>query len=101
MQDELTITLEDMLNAREQRAYRQRTLLAQYGVPMAVLTMNIAGPIKRGEWIDRGFALGCADAASAAGRACAACTRTYTPCAPATAFMAVDAVPALSARCWT
>jgi holo-ACP synthase/triphosphoribosyl-dephospho-CoA synthase len=58
LQDELTITLEDMLNAREQRAHRQRTLLAQYGVPLAVLTMNIAGPVKRGEWIDRGFALG-------------------------------------------
>ena len=41
------ITLQEVLDARENRASSQKRLLAQYGKPLLGLTMNIAGPIKR------------------------------------------------------
>ena len=41
------ITLQEVLDARENRASSQKRLLAQYGRPLLGLTMNIAGPVKR------------------------------------------------------
>ena len=53
-----TVTLEQMLEARERRAQRQQALLAQYGLPLVSFTMNIAGPVKNSPLIRRGFRLG-------------------------------------------
>lgn len=52
------ISLEQMLNAREERVYHQQDLLARYHKPMISFTMNIAGPIKNSPLIQRGFQLG-------------------------------------------
>ena len=53
-----TVTLEQMLEARERRASRQRALLAQYALPLVSFSMNIAGPVKNSPLIRRGFRLG-------------------------------------------
>ena len=45
----------DILRARDARAERQRMLLERYGAPLISLTMNIAGEIKRDDWIQAGF----------------------------------------------
>ncbi len=55
-----TVELSQMLLARESRAVRQRELLAQYGKPLVWFTMNIAGPVKTSQLIQRGFDAGCA-----------------------------------------
>ena len=47
----------DVLRARDRRAQRQQELLARYEVPLLSFTMNIAGPVKRTDLIDRGFDL--------------------------------------------
>ena len=53
------VTVPDMMNAREARAQAQRTLLARYpGAAVVCLCMNIAGPVKRTENIERAFAWG-------------------------------------------
>ena len=55
------VTVPDMMNAREARAQAQRTLLARYpGATVVCLCMNIAGPVKRTENIERAFAWGAA-----------------------------------------
>lgn len=55
------VTVPDMMNAREARAQAQRTLLARYpGAAVVCLCMNIAGPVKRTENIERAFAWGAA-----------------------------------------
>lgn len=46
MQMEQEVTLEQMLEARERRVQRQRTLLDRYGQSLICLTMNVAGPVK-------------------------------------------------------
>ena len=53
-----TVTLEQILEARERRAHRQQELLEQYGLPLVSFTMNIAGPVKNSPLIRRGFRLG-------------------------------------------
>ena len=53
-----TVTLEQMLEARERRARRQRELIAQFGLPLVSFTMNIPGPVKNSTLIRRGFRLG-------------------------------------------
>lgn len=50
-----TITLQELLAARDSRAARQRELLAQYGCPVVSFCMNIAGPVKQSPAICRGF----------------------------------------------
>ncbi|MBR0215215.1 MAG: citrate lyase holo-[Solobacterium sp.] len=50
-----TVSLEEMLEAREQRVYRQETLRQKYGVPLVSFSMNIAGPIKNTPAIERTF----------------------------------------------
>ena len=52
------ITLQEVLDAREARAERQRRLLAQWGQPLLSCTLNIAGPVKRsalGDFLFRGI----------------------------------------------
>lgn len=55
---ERTVTLNEMLEARERRASRQQMLFARYPVPMICFTMNIAGPVKNSPLIRQGFLLG-------------------------------------------
>lgn len=54
----MEVTLPEMLAARERRAARQQVLLGAYGMTMVCFTMNIAGPVKNGPLIRRGYALG-------------------------------------------
>lgn len=54
----MEVTLPEMLEARERRAARQQVLLSAYGKTMICFTMNIAGPVKNGSLIRRGYALG-------------------------------------------
>lgn len=56
----MEITLQQILDAREQRAARQKALLAQYGKPLICFTMNIAGPVKTSPLILRAFLWGLA-----------------------------------------
>ena len=55
---EQPVTLTDMLNARERRAFMQQKLLKKYHASMICFTMNIAGPVKNSPLIRRGFELG-------------------------------------------
>lgn len=55
---EREVTLQELLEAREQRAERQRQWGKTYGQTLVVLTMNIAGPVKRTALIEEGFSLG-------------------------------------------
>lgn len=52
------MTLTEILQAREDRALRQKALLAQFGKPLLCYTMNIAGPEKTNPRIEQGFRLG-------------------------------------------
>ncbi len=49
------VELSDMLNAREARASRQRELLEQCQSPLISFTMNVAGPVKNSELIQKGY----------------------------------------------
>lgn len=53
----MEVTLMEMLEARERRAWRQRELLGE-GQTMVCFTMNIAGPVKNSPLITRGYDLG-------------------------------------------
>lgn len=53
-----TADLAQVLEAREQRVFRQQALLAQYGLPLVSFSMNIAGPVKNTPLIRRGFLWG-------------------------------------------
>ena len=55
-----SVTLMDILDARDRRAQRQQQLLAAYGCPLLSFTMNIPGPVKNSPLIRRGFAVGMA-----------------------------------------
>lgn len=52
------VTLAEMLDARERRAFRQQKLLKEYHCTIICFTMNIAGPVKNNPLILRGFQLG-------------------------------------------
>lgn len=52
------VTLQQMLEAREERAQRQHDILAQHHLPLVSYSMNIAGPVKNSEMIRRGFRVG-------------------------------------------
>lgn len=52
------VTLTEMLNAREQRAFRQQELQKTYQSTLLCFTMNIAGPVKNSPLIRSGFQLG-------------------------------------------
>ena len=64
-----TVTLQELLAARDSRAARQRELLAQYGRPVVSFCMNIAGPVKQSPVICRGFREGQERLAAALGAA--------------------------------
>ena len=53
---ETTVSLVQMLDARERRVQHQQALLAQYHKPLICFTMNICGPVKDSPLIRRGFA---------------------------------------------
>ena len=55
------VTLAQMLEARERRAFHQKELLSKFRRPLLSFTMNIAGPVKNSELIRRGFAKGLSD----------------------------------------
>lgn len=52
------VALTEILEAREQRAQRQKELLGQYGKSLICFTMNIPGPVKDSPLIREGFRLG-------------------------------------------
>lgn len=51
-------TMQQILDAREWRANRQKELLRQYQKPLLCFTMNIPGPVKWNRDIDVGFTVG-------------------------------------------
>lgn len=53
-----SVSVYDMLSAREQRAERQKALLSEYHSPLICFTMNIPGPVKSGEEIHAAFSEG-------------------------------------------
>ena len=53
--EERPVTVLDMLEARDRRAFRQRELAASHNAPLISFTMNIAGPVKNSPLIRRGF----------------------------------------------
>ena len=55
---ETTVSLVQMLDARERRVQHQQELLARYHKPLICFTMNICGPVKDSPLIRRGFARG-------------------------------------------
>lgn len=56
----MEVTLAQMLDARENRAFRQFQLNREFGKPMISFSMNIPGPVKDTALIRRGFREGCA-----------------------------------------
>lgn len=55
----MEVTLQNILDAREARAIRQKELLAEYQKPIVSFTMNIPGPIKLDRDVAIGFFVGC------------------------------------------
>jgi len=49
------VTLNEILESRENRVFIQKKLIEKYNVPLVSFTMNIAGPIKITPEIERGF----------------------------------------------
>lgn len=56
--EERPVSLQEMLDAREHRSWRQQELLSQFHCTLISFTMNIAGPIKNSSLISRGFDVG-------------------------------------------
>ena len=52
------VTLSQILDARENRAKKQKQLLRKFQKPLICFTMNIAGPVKLTPEITRGFCFG-------------------------------------------
>ncbi len=55
----MEVTLQQMLEAREARAFRQLQLNREYQRPLISFSMNIPGPVKNSPLIARGFRSGC------------------------------------------
>lgn len=55
----MEVTLAQMLEAREARAFRQFQLNREFGRPIISFSMNIPGPVKDSPLIRRGFHAGC------------------------------------------
>ena len=51
----MEVTLEQILNAREDRAYRQQAMSRKHRAPILSFTMNIPGPVKDTPLIRRAF----------------------------------------------
>ena len=54
----MEVSLQDLLEAREDRVRRQEELLKTHGGVLICFTMNIAGPVKHSPLIEAGFRLG-------------------------------------------
>ena len=54
----MNVTVQDMMNARDRRAQRQRELLQKYAQTLLCFTMNIPGPEKDNPLFRQGFRLG-------------------------------------------
>lgn len=54
----MEVTLAQMLEAREMRAFRQFSLSREFGKPIISFSMNIPGPVKDSPLIRRGFGAG-------------------------------------------
>lgn len=52
------VSVADMADCRERRAYRQSELIRAFNLPVVSFTLNIAGPIKNSVLIEFGFELG-------------------------------------------
>lgn len=52
------VSLVEMLDAREKRAFTQKILLEKYKCSLVFFTMNIAGPIKNSPLIKKAFEVG-------------------------------------------
>ena len=52
------VTLQQVLQAREDRVARQKQFLTKHNCPLITFTMNIAGPVKTSPLIERGFTAG-------------------------------------------
>lgn len=55
----MEVTLQEILDARERRASRQKELLSQHQKPLLCFTMNIPGPVKLDRDVVIGFFVGC------------------------------------------
>ena len=87
----MEVTLQQILDAREQRAARQKTLLAQYGKPLICFTMNIAGPVKTSPLIWRAFHWGLAQLTYRLMGSKTLMSKIYTPSTGYEAFEVADA----------
>ena len=54
----MEVTLDQVLRCREERAERQRDLIQRFSKPVISFCMNIAGPVKTDNLIERGFRTG-------------------------------------------
>lgn len=52
------VSLEEILDAREERVYIQNELIKKYNLPILSFTMNIPGPVKTNEAIRKAFEYG-------------------------------------------
>lgn len=55
----MSVSLQEILDAREARVQRQKALLAEYQKPIISFTMNIPGPVKLDRDVSIGFFVGC------------------------------------------
>ena len=53
------VTLTDMLDARERRAFLQSRLLKEYNLPLICFTLNIPGPVKVLPKVPQAYEQGC------------------------------------------
>lgn len=58
MENESCVTVKDMMDARENRAQEQRSLLACYGMPLISFGLNIPGPKKVNALYHKAFSHG-------------------------------------------
>lgn len=93
---EREVALPEMLAVRERRAARQRELLELHRLALVSFTMNIAGPVKNGPLIRRGFHLGRRLLLEQLERMGAACVfrEEWDEAAGCEGFYVVDADPA-------
>lgn len=87
------VTLAEVLEARDQRAARQQTLLARYSVPLVSFTMNIPGPVKYSTAIHRVFSMGLTALEAAIPTETVRCREVTIGAAGCEAILAVDLPP--------
>jgi len=85
------VTLAQILQARDDRAALQQTLLQKYGCPLICFTMNIAGPVKVTPLIRRAFFQGVSQLKEALGSLDVLHCQVKTPDTGCQAIYAVDA----------